>query len=219
VWLQAGGDLSETGSGRVSAATLSGKVGGSTRLGAAGATIDNRIGTLGDFSSPGGFSLTNGQSLTLSALDGSAYTVDAGTSALYLAVLGDLLQADSTWLHDGTGTFSASGRIGTAANPIYVLGVRNQTVAAIGLPPAYFYAVAADGSLLGVDGESGINVPTSVFASRAQSSSNRTIAYVDLSAANANYRAFGLVKPGLRLPADQQPACDADDPDAQCTQE
>ena len=219
VWLQAGGDLSEAGSGRISADTLSGSVGGSTRLGAAGAAIDNRIGTLGDFASPGGFSLTNGQSLTLSALNGSAYTVNAGTSALYLAVLGDLLQTDTAWLYDGAGTFSASGRIGTVANPIYVLGVSNQTVAAVGLPPAYFYAVAADGSLLTVDGESGFNVPTSAFASRAQSSNSRTIAYVDLSAANASYRAFGLVKPGLRLPADQQPACDADDPDAQCTQE
>ncbi|MBN6149140.1 filamentous hemagglutinin N-terminal domain-containing protein [Xanthomonas sp. AmX2] len=219
VWLQAGGDLGQGGGGRISAATLSGSVGGSTRLGGRDAFVDNRIGTLGNFASPGGFSLSNGQSLTLSALDGSAYTVNAGTSALYLGVLGDLLQADTTWLYDGAGVFSASGRIGTAANPIYVRGVHNQTVAAIGLPPAYFYALRADGALLGVDGESGINVPTSAFASRAQSSSNRTVAYVDLGAANAPYRAFGLVKPGIRLPADQQPACDPDDPDAQCEQE
>lgn len=218
-WLQAGGDLGQGSGGRISADTLSGSVGGSTRLGGRDAFVDNRIGTLGNFASPGGFSLSNGQSLTLSALDGSAYTVDAGTSALYLGVLGDLLQADTAWLYDGAGVFSASGRIGTAANPIYVLGVHNQTVAAIGLPPAYFYALRADGALLGVDGESGINVPTSAFASRAQSSSNRTIAYVDLGAANATYRAFGLVKPGIRLPADQQPACDPDDPDAQCAQE
>ncbi|MFC3550053.1 filamentous hemagglutinin N-terminal domain-containing protein [Lysobacter cavernae] len=219
LWLQAEGNLSEGNDGRITADTLSGSVGGRTQLGGRDQVIDNRIGTLGDFASPGGFSLSNGQSLTLASLNGSAYTVNAGTAPLYLSVRGDLLQHGTTWLYNGAGVYSASGRIGTAANPIYVTGVNNQTVAAIGVPPAYFYAFTADGALLGIDGESGMNVPASAFASRAQSSSNRTIAFVDLSAANANYRAFGLVQPGIRLPADQLPACDIDDPDADCEQD
>ena len=53
-------------------------------------------------------------------------------------------------------------------------------------------------------------------AARAQSGSLHRVAYVDVGALNAEYRAFGIVQPGIRLPADQAPACDSGDPDAGC---
>ncbi|QBN96292.1 hypothetical protein BRL80_23345 [Xanthomonas oryzae pv. oryzae] len=80
--------------------------------------------------------------------------------------------------------------------------------------PAYFNATTADGGLLDLAGGSGFKVLTSAFAIRAQSSASRTVAFVDLSASGTPYRAFGLVRHGLRLPDDQQPACDAGDSDA-----
>lgn len=81
-----------------------------------------------------------------------------------------------------TGTFAATGQIGTQQNPIYVIGTGTQTVAAIGPPPAYFNAITVDGSLLDLAGGSGFTVPASAFAGRAQSSASRTVAFVDLSA-------------------------------------
>ena len=75
---------------------------------------------------------------------------------------------------------------------------------------------------MGVDGlplvvGGGLNLPTAVVGARAQGVLPR-VAYVDMGALNAQYRAFGIVQPGIRLPADQTVACDSGDPDADCAQ-
>lgn len=188
-------------------------------LGDAAGFVDNRVVRQGDFVASNGFSFTNGGDLLLVLANGSSYSVDAGNSAMFLSVRGNLFQDGRAPLRNGTGTFAATGQIGTQQNPIYVVGTGTQTVAAIGAPPAYFNATTVDGSLLDLAGGSGFNVPASAFAGRAQSSASRTVAFVDLSASGTPYRAFGLVRPGLRLPDDQQPACDAGDPDAVCNPE
>ncbi|UGB39164.1 autotransporter-associated beta strand repeat-containing protein [Frateuria soli] len=206
--LVSSGAITEGQGGSIVADTLSGRAGGFTQLGTATSPLANYIGTLGGFSSTAGFSLTNAQTLTLASVGGSAYTVDAGTASLYLGVTGgDLLQIGKTWLYDGKGAFSSTGRIGTSDAPIYVTGTGPQEVALVGMPPAYFYAVSASGNLLPLTGGSSVNVPTSLFTSRAQNANNHTDVYIDPSVISANYRSFGIVPSGILLPADQQ-ACD-----------
>ncbi|CEE87118.1 YapH protein [Xanthomonas citri pv. citri] len=216
-WLQAVAGIGQRAGSSITAGLLSGSAGGPVALGDAAGFIDNRVVRLGDFVASNGFSFTNGGDLLLVLANGSSYSVDAGNSAMFLSVRGNLFQDGRAPLRNGTGTFAATGQIGTQQNPIYVTGTGTQTVAAIGAPPAYFNATAVDGSLLDLAGASGFNVPASAFAGRAQSSASRTVAFVDLSAGGTPYRAFGLVRPGLRLPDDQQPACDAGDPDAVCS--
>ncbi|MFO3705383.1 beta strand repeat-containing protein [Xanthomonas codiaei] len=216
-WLQAAAGIRQRAGSTLTANLLGGTAGGPVALGDAGSFIDNRVVRLGDFTASNGFSLTNAGDLTLVLSNGSIYSVDAGDSALFLSVRGDLLQDGRATLRDGVGSFSATGRIGTQGNPLYVIGTGTQTIGFVGAPPAYFNATTADGGLLDLSGGSSFNVPASAFAGRAQSSASRTIAFVDLSASGTPYRAFGLVRPGLRLPDDQQPACDAGDPDAVCT--
>ncbi|XBL65525.1 filamentous hemagglutinin N-terminal domain-containing protein [Xanthomonas campestris pv. centellae] len=216
-WLQAAAGIGQRAGSAITATLLSGSAGGPVALGDAAGFIDNRVVRLGDFVASNGFSFTNGGDLLLVLANGSSYSVDAGNSAMFLSVRGNLFQDGRAPLRNGTGTFAATGQIGTQQNPIYVTGTGTQTVAAIGAPPAYFNATAVDGSLLDLAGASGFNVPASAFAGRAQSSASRTVAFVDLSAGGTPYRAFGLVRPGLRLPDDQQPACDAGDPDAVCS--
>jgi len=206
--LVSSGAITEGKGGSIVADTLSGQAGGYTQLGTASSPLANYIGTLGGFSSTAGFSLTNAQTLTLASVGGSAYTVDAGTSSLYLGVTGgDLLQVGKTWLYDGEGTFASTGRIGTSDAPIYVTGTGPQAVAMVGIPPAYFYAVNSAGNLLPLTGGDSVNVPTSLFTSRAQNANNHTDVYIDPSVISANYRSFGIVPSGILLPADQQ-ACD-----------
>ncbi|MEA9557974.1 filamentous hemagglutinin N-terminal domain-containing protein [Xanthomonas nasturtii] len=216
-WLQAVAGIRQRAGSTLSTNLLSGSAGGPVVLGDATTFIDNRVVRLGDFTASNGFSLTNAGDLTLVLANGSSYSVDAGNSALLLSVRGDLLQEGRATLRDGTGNFSATGRIGTQQDPIYLIGTGAQVIGAVGAPPAYFNATTAEGGLLELSGGSSFNVPASAFAGRAQSSASRTIAFVDLSASGTPYRAFGLVRPGLRLPDDQQPACDAGDPDAVCT--
>ncbi|QHG85801.1 filamentous hemagglutinin N-terminal domain-containing protein [Xanthomonas cucurbitae] len=216
-WLQATAGIDQRAGSTLGTNLLSGSAGGPVMLGDAATFIDNRVVRLGDFTAGNGFSLTNAGTLTLVRANGSVYSVDAGNSALFLSVRGDLLQEGRATLRDGTGSFSATGRIGTQQDPIYLIGSGSQTIGMVGAPPAYFDATTAAGGLLDLSGGSSFNVPASAFASRAQSSANRTIAFVDLSSSGTPYRAFGLVRPGLRLPDDQQPACDAGDPDAVCT--
>ncbi|MCC4619241.1 hypothetical protein LL965_03800 [Xanthomonas cassavae CFBP 4642] len=216
-WLQAAAGIGQRAGSTLTANLLGGSAAGPVALGDAGSFIDNRVVHLGNFTASNGFSLTNAGDLTLVLSDGSIYSVDAGNSALLLSVRGDLLQDGRASLRDGTGSFSATGRIGTQQDPIYLIGTGAQTIGFVGAPPAYFNATTADGRLLDLSGGSSFNVPASAFAGRAQSSASRTIAFVDLSASGTPYRAFGLVRPGLRLPDDQQPACDAGDPDAVCT--
>ncbi len=204
--------LTQTGSGAImagangsiTAATLTGSATGATTLGSDGQFMANHVGVLGGFSSPAGFSLTNDGTLTLASVGGSAYTVDAGKSKLYLEVHnGDLLQNGTNWLYDGTGTWYATGHIGLATAPIYVTGVDQQAVKFIGLPPAYFYAVDYQGNLLPLTGGSSVNVPTSVLSSRSQGINGHTDHYIDVSVITAHYRGYGVVPPGLLLPPDQ----------------
>ncbi|MFA6232452.1 MAG: hypothetical protein WC617_20135, partial [Rhodanobacter sp.] len=203
--LQSAGAIAEGSAGKITAATLSGRAVGGTTLGTAALMIANQISTLGNFSSTGGFSLTNGKTLTLASVNGSAFTVDAGHSDFYLTITqGDLLQQGKTPLYDGAGTFYSTGKMGTGAAPLYVIGDSAQLVAKVGAPPAYFYAVDRQGNILPLTGELSFNVPTSAFFSKAQNGNGRGDAYIDPSVISANYRSFGIVPSGILLPADQQ---------------
>ena len=205
VRLVSAGAISESGNGTITATTLSGQATGATSLGTSSAPVANHIGTLGNFSSPAGFSLTNAQTLTLGAVDGSSFTIDAGHAALYLGVTGgDLLQSGTTPLYDGAGTFFSSGKMGTAKDPIYVIGDSGQVIADVGAPPAYFYALDRQGNILPLTGDLSFNVPTSLFFGKAQNGNGRGDAYIDPSVISANYRSFGIVPSGILLPEDQQ---------------
>ncbi|MCD9027882.1 filamentous hemagglutinin N-terminal domain-containing protein [Luteimonas sp. BDR2-5] len=216
--LETTGAITQGADGPLVARTLSGRAGGAVSLGDAAGVVDNQVERIGDFTARAGFSLTNGRSLTLASLNGSRFTIDAGTADFYLSVVGDLRQDGTDWLYNGRGTWAATGGIGLPASPIYVTATEQQRVAAIGLPPAYFYALRPDGSLLPIVGEASVNVPTSVWAGRAQSSSNRQVAYVDVGADASNYRPYGVVEPGIRLSEDQTPECDPDFPSDECVE-
>ena len=205
VTLQSAGAIDGGANGHIVAHTLTGSAQGATTLGSAALAMDNHVDVLGGFDSPAGFSFTNGQTLTLASVNGSAYTVNAGQSDLYLGVTGgDLLQSGTDWLYDGQGTWSSTGHIGLANAPIYVMGVTNQSVAEVGLPPAYFYAVDTRGNILPLIGAPSVNVPTSVLTSRSQKANGHGDAYIDASVVTAKYRSFGIVPSGILLPADQQ---------------
>ena len=211
--LNSAGAISEGSGGVITAATLSGSAAGGTTLGSATHRVSNMVDTLGNFSSPAGFSMTNNKTLTLASVAGSAFTVNAGTSAFYLSVTnGDLFQLGTTPVYNGMGTWGSTGRMGTGTAPIYVIGTGLQTVANIGMPPAYFYAVDSGGNLLPLGGGLAVNVPTASGAGSAQNG-NHGDSYVDPSVITANYRSYGIVPSGVRLPADQQAGCDPDQPD------
>jgi hypothetical protein len=211
VSLLSAGGIDGDANGAITATSLTGSAAGPTTLGSARQFMGNHVDVLGGFNSPAGFSFTNAQTLTLASVGGSAYTVNAGTSALYLGVSGgDLLQQGTNWSYDGTGTWAASGKIGTLAAPIYVTGVGDQVVSLMA-PPAYFYAVDAHGNLLPVLGAPSVNVPTSALTSKAQNGNNHGDAYIEPSIINANYRSFGIVPSGILLPPDQQ-ACQPGQP-------
>ncbi len=216
--------LTQTGSGvitggtngSITAAILTGSASGVTRLGSATQFMGNHVDVLGGFSSKAGFSFTNDGSLTLASVNGSAFTVDASQSGLYLAVHGgDLLQTGTTTAYDGAGAWSASGHIGLPNAPIYVTGTSPQIVAAIGSPPAYFYAVDYSGNLLPLTGATSVNVPTSILSSRSQGVNGHSDRYIDVGVITATYRAYGVVPPGLLLPPDQQ-QCAPDQPSPEC---
>lgn len=201
--LLSGGAITQN-AGALAAASLSGRSVGATALGTRERPAANRIGVLGGFSAPGGFSLTNEQTLTLAALGGSSFSVDAGSASLYLAVRqGDLLQSATTPLYDGQGVFAASGRIGTASAPLYVFGSQPQVVESIGMPPAYFYALDRQGQPLAIHGQSAVNIP----GARTQPGDERLDPRIEAGAIAASYRAFGMGPAAARLPAEQE-ACD-----------
>jgi len=201
--LNAAGTLAEGSNGVITAGTLSGNAGGVTTL-----TGLNKVDTLGDFRSLSGFSFDNDKTLTLSSVNGSSYVVDAGSAPVSFAIThGNLYQSDHTWTYDGTGSWSSTGAIGTQANPIYVTGTTTQYVPLVGSPPAYFYAVDPAGAILPIVGDS-VNIPTSLFSSRAQNVNNHLDSYIDASVITANYRSFGIVPSGILLPPDQQ-SCQA----------
>ena len=212
--LEIAGGIGQGADGQLVAGTLSGRAGGEVNLGDGQRFIDNQIERIGDFTARAGFSMTNGRSLTLSSLNGSDFTIDAGEAEFYVSVHGDLRQDGTDWLYNGRGTWVASGGIGLHEAPIHVMGVASQ-VATPGVPPAYFNAVRRDGSLVPIVGDA-VNVPSAAWAGRAQTSSNRQVAYVDVGADASNYRGYGLVEPGVRLPQDQQPECDPDFPGPDC---
>ncbi|MGB5939775.1 MAG: filamentous hemagglutinin N-terminal domain-containing protein [Rhodanobacter sp.] len=211
--LKSAGAISEGTGGVITASTLSGSAVGTTMLGGPSQRNSNLVSTLGNFSSPAGFSMTNNKTLTLASVAGSAFTVNAGTSAFYLSVTnGDLFQLGTTPVYNGMGVWGSTGRMGTGAAPIYVVGTGLQTIANIGLPPAYFYAVDSSGNLLPLGGGLAVNVPTASGAGSAQNG-NHGDSYIDPSVITANYRSYGIVPSGVRLPADQQGSCDPDQPD------
>ncbi len=201
------GAITGNANGSITAATLTGSATGTTTLGSAGQFMANHVDTLGGFSSQAGFSFTNDGTLTLASVNGSAFTVDAGKSDLYLEVRnGDLLQTGNNWLYDGSGTWSSTGRIGLSTAPIYVTGVGAQTVAHVGMPPAYFYGVDYNGNLLPFSPSTGglvVNVPTSILSSKSQGVNGHSDHYIDISVVTAIYRAYGIVPTGVLLPRDQ----------------
>jgi len=217
--LTSAGAISEGAGGIITAGTLSGSAVGPTVLGGAGSPNKNMVDTLGNFTSLAGFSMTNDKTLTLASVAGSAFTVNAGTSPFYLSVThGDLFQLGTAPVYDGVGVWGATGRMGTGSQPIQVVGTGLQNIANVGLPPAYFYAVDSSGNLLPLGGGFAINVPTASGAGSAQNG-NHGDSYIDPSVITANYRSYGIVPSGVRLPADQQSGCDPDQPDQAACQD
>jgi hypothetical protein len=213
--INSAGAITEGTGGAITAATLSGQAAGATMLGSSTQFNNNMVSTLGNFSSTSGFSMTNGETITLASVDGSAFSVDAGTAAFYLSVTnGDLFQLGTTPVYDGLGVWGSTGRMGSSSAPIYVVGTGLQEIANVGLPPAYFYAIDSQGNLLPLGGGFAVNVPTANGAGSAQNG-NHGDSYIDPSVITANYRSYGIVPSGVRLPADQQSGCDPDQPDQQ----
>ncbi|THD04853.1 beta strand repeat-containing protein, partial [Rhodanobacter lindaniclasticus] len=217
--LNSAGAINEGAGGAITAGTLSGNAVGPTVLGSAVSPNKNMVDTLGNFTSLAGFSMTNDKTLTLASVAGSAFTVNAGTSPFYLSVAhGDLFQLGTAPVYDGVGVWGSTGRMGTGTNPIYVVGTGLQNIANVGLPPAYFYAVDSSGNLLPLGGGFAINVPTVSGAGSAQNGIHGD-SYIDPSVITANYRSYGIVPSGVRLPPDQQSGCDPDQPDQAACQD
>jgi len=217
--LNSAGKITEGAGGVITAATLSGNAAGPTVLGSAASPNKNMVDTLGNFTSLAGFSMTNDKTLTLASVAGSSFTVNAGTSPFYLSVThGDLFQLGTAPVYDGVGVWGSTGRMGTGSSPIYVVGTGPQNIANVGLPPAYFYAVDSSGNLLPLGGGFAINVPTISGAGSAQNGIHGD-SYIDPSVITANYRSYGIVPSGVRLPPDQQSGCDPDQPDQAACQD
>ena len=216
VRLLSAGGIRAGDTGRIVATTLSGRAAGATRLGEADRFVANQVQTLGDFQSQAGFSLTNARTLTLASVNGSSWSVDAGNADFFLKVDGgDLLQAGTTPVFAGTSHWWSSGRIGTQAAPIHLVSSGSQHVVDyVGRPPAYFNALNRQSQPLVLGGA--LNEPAAILAARAQGAVLPRVAYLDMGAVNAPQRALGVVQPGIRLPADQMPACDRSNPDAEC---
>ena len=217
--LNSAGAITEGADGVITAATLSGNAVGPTVLGSEASPSKNMVDTLGNFTSLAGFSMTNDKTLTLASVAGSSFSVNAGTSPFYLSVTqGDLFQLGTTPVYDGVGVWGSTGRMGTGSKPIYVVGTGPQTIANVGVAPAYFYAVDSAGNLLPLSGGFAINVPTVSGAGSAQNGIHGD-SYIDPSVITANYRSYGIVPSGVRLPPDQQSGCDPDQPDQAACQD
>ena len=216
VRLMAAGDITQASGSRITAASLSGRAGGQARLGTDNDVIDNQVAVLGDFSAHGGFSLTNGRTLTLQGLNGSAFSVDAGSSPFYLNVQGgDILQSGRAPVYAGDSMWVTSGQLGQPHQPIRLISTTGKAeVRQSGPSSTYFDATTVAGRPMVII--SAINLPVVELGSREQNSAIERLPYVDIAALDAEYRPFGLVQPGIRLPDDQQQDCDAGDPDADC---
>lgn len=208
--LQSSGAIRAGAGGRLLADRLSGRAAGPTILGDASLFVANAIGTLGDFQSPAGFSLTNASTLTLASLNGSAFSVDAGHNGFYLKVQGgDIRQLGTTPVLAGPSHWWSSGGIGTQPLPIYLTSAgRTHKVDFIGRPPAYFHAVGTDGRSLAVG--DGPDPEAMRPGLRAQGAVLPRAVYVDAAAAAVEQHATGITYPGIRLPAGMGRACDGD---------
>lgn len=208
--LQSAGAIHASAAGRLLADQLSGRAAGPTTLGDASLFVANAIGTLGDFESAAGFSLTNARTLTLATLNGSAFSVDAGSNAFYLKVRdGDILQSGTTPVLAGSSRWWSSGGIGTQPAPIHLTSThRSYEVDFVGRAPAYFHAVGLDGRpLTAGDGPDPEALRSGV---RAQGAMLPRAVRVDASAAAIEQQAIGITHPGIRLPGGLSRACDGD---------
>ncbi|HHA2689662.1 TPA: filamentous hemagglutinin N-terminal domain-containing protein [Stenotrophomonas maltophilia] len=212
--LQSAGAIRSSASGRLFADQLSGRAVGPTTLGNASLFVANAIGNLGDFQSPAGFSLTNTGNLTLATVNGSAFSVDAGSSAFYLKVQeGDIRQLGTTPVLAGSSRWWSSGGIGTQPAPIHLTSTSSTyEVDFVGRPPAYFHAVGADGRPLTMGGgpDPGPDPAAMGPGVRAQGAVLPRAVYVDAAAATIEPRAIGITHPGIRLPTGLARACDGD---------
>lgn len=212
--LQSAGAIRSSASGRLFADQLSGRAVGPTTLGNASLFVANAIGNLGDFQSPAGFSLTSTGNLTLATVNGSAFSVDAGSSAFYLKVQeGDIRQLGTTPVLAGSSRWWSSGGIGTQPAPIHLTSTSSTyEVDFVGRPPAYFHAVGADGRPLTMGGgpDPGPDPAAMGPGVRAQGAVLPRAVYVDAAAATIEPRAIGITYPGIRLPAGLARACDGD---------
>ena len=118
-------------------------------------------------------------------------------------------------ISDNTGTFNVTpGNVGTSTVPLSIRGTGIQT---FNLRPGAFSNVNAvnafTGNLLPVVGA--FNLDTATGAAGGQRSNDRISSYIDLSIITANYRSYGVVPSGVRLPQDQliQKDCPKDQPD------
>jgi fibronectin-binding autotransporter adhesin len=107
VSLQSGSTITQSGPGTITAATLTGSSVGGTTLNDA-----NSITNLGNFTAAG-FSLTNGQALTVAAGD----TVNGGSSTSLTTTTGDLT-INGTVIGTTTTTLTSAGAIGEGTNGV-----------------------------------------------------------------------------------------------------
>ncbi len=91
-WLQAVAGIRQRAGSSITSGLLSGGAGGAVVLGDAAGFIDNRVVRLSDFTASDGFSFTNGGDLLRVLANGGSYSVDAGNSAMFLSVRGNLSQ-------------------------------------------------------------------------------------------------------------------------------
>ncbi len=141
------GAIGETGTGSITAASLSGSAGQTVQLDAthvsAGATVaNNQIGTLAGFTSFGGFALANGQALTVSApLSDTAGPVALSTTAGGLALGASITAVGSVTLNSAGAITQTAGTIGPSTNA--PLALTGSAGGAVSLPDANQIATLA----------------------------------------------------------------------------
>ena len=212
------GNIVQGSSSLLQADTLSGRSGGSTVLGTAAGFVANQVAMLGDFSAAGGFSLTNARSLSLGALNGSAFSINSGVSDLFLKVDGgDLLQSGQVPVLAGMSYWWSSGRIGTLLDPIHlVTSTGALQVDYVVAPPAYFHATTPAGVPVVVTG--GVNALSFDVVAREQAGAMWRQPPLGLPAGGEQAAPIRLDGPGMALPAKPATACAASTADTLCMQ-
>ncbi len=141
------GAIGETGTGSITAASLTGSAGQTVQLDAthvsAGATVaNNQIGTLAGFTSFGGFALANGQALTVSApLSDTAGPVSLTTTAGGLTLGASITAVGSVTLNSAGAITQTAGTIGPSTNA--PLALTGSAGGAVSLPDANQIATLA----------------------------------------------------------------------------